>query len=50
MEEPLVGVVPFDTLTSSLEVSVERSVWKLALDRRRRPFRLKREGAILIEV
>lgn len=45
MTEPLEGVVPW-LPAPSLEVSVERSVRKLAFDRRRRSLKLRKDGAM----
>lgn len=44
--EPLVGVMLMAWLPPSLEPSVERSVRKLAFDRRRSSLRLKMDGAM----
>jgi len=45
VSEPLVGVLPWLWLPS-LDVSVDFSVLKLALDRLRSSLKLKREGAM----
>ena len=43
VREPLVGVVPW---LASLEVSVDRSVLKLALDLLRKSLKLRKDGAM----
>jgi len=45
VREPLVGAVP---LLASLDVSVERSVLKLALERLRSSLKFKKDGAIAL--
>lgn len=48
VRDPDVGVapLPLPLPPASLELSAECSVWKLALDRRLSPLKLKRDGAM----